>query len=416
MATSNHIAEQGSSRRRWAAVLIIVIAVVVLTAFLSLRPRRIRVQVTHPDREDITSSISTNGKMEAALNFEAHAPSPTTVKRILVEVGTRARKGQLLLELDDSDARALAARALAQIRAAEATLATVRSGGNQEEILTRRADVSKAQTERSGAQRNLEALQRLKQRGAASDAEVQVAQDRLNRTNADTTLLEAKSKQRFSSEDIARVQADLVNAQATYNAAKKRVAEANVTAPFDGTVYFLPLREGAFVNTGEMLLQLADLSKMQVRAFIDEPEIGRLQRGQVVRVGWDAVPGRSWLGAVTAVPSTVISRGTRVVGEIICLVNNSDLKLLPNVNVSVTVVTSSRQNALAIPREAIREQEGKHYIFIVDGSHLRKQMVETGVANLTHIEVTQGLTDNQTIAVTSLSPTPLFDGASVKIE
>ncbi len=416
MATSNNITAQGSSRRRWIGVFILIAAVVVLTAFLSLRPRRIRIQVTQPDRQDITSSISTNGKMEAAQNFEAHAPSPSTVKRILVDVGARVRKGQLLIQLDDTDARASAAKTLAQVRAAEANLASFRSGGTQEEVLTRRSDLSKAQTERSAAQRNLEALQRLKQRGAASDAEVQAAQDRLNRASADATLFESKGSQRYSTADIARAQAELENARTANQAAKNAIAAANVTAPFDGTVYFLPLREGAFVNTGEMLLQLADLHKMQVRAFIDEPEIGRLQKGQVVKIGWDAIPGRAWQGEVTAIPTTVISRGTRVVGEITCLVDNSDLKLLPNVNVSVTVVTSSRQNALAVPREAVREDDNKYYVFVVDGNHLHKQQVETGVANLTHIEVTKGLSDKQTIAITSLSPTPLFDGASVKIE
>jgi HlyD family secretion protein len=415
MATSSNLSGNGTSKRRWGIVAVIVIAVVVLSAFLSLRPRRIRVQLTQVERQDITSTISTNGKMEAAQNFEAHAAGPSTVKRLLVHEGDKVHKGQLLLQLDDSDARATAAKALAQLKAAEASLASLNSGGTQEEVLKRRSDLTKAQAEREAAQRNLDALKRLKESGAASQGEVDAAQERLNRANADITLLDAKSTERFSKPDVARAEADVANARAAYDAALHSISEANVTTPLDGTVYFLPFREGSFVAAGDLLVQVADLHNLQVRAFIDEPEIGRLSKGQIVKISWDAIPGRTWQGVVGKVPTTVINRGTRVVGEIICPVENADLKLLPGVNVSVTVVTSSHQNTLTVPREAVHEQDGQHYVYVIDGSHLKKQIVQTGVANLTSIEITQGLKDKQDIALASLSPTPLYDGASIKI-
>jgi len=106
---------------------------------------------------------------------------------------------------------------------------------------------------------------------------------------------------------------------------------------FDG---FLPVKPGNFVNAGDLLVQVADPSIVQVRAFVDEPDIGRLARGQKVQITWDALPGRVWEGTVTNVPTTVMLHSSRTVGEITAQVDNTDAKLLPNINVSVVVVTA----------------------------------------------------------------------------
>ena len=122
-------------------------------------------------------------------------------------------------------------------------------------------------------------------------------------------------------------------------------------------VYSLPVRQGAFVNPGDLLVQVADLHKVQVRAFIDEPEIGKLRKGQQVEVTWDAIPGRVWQGTLESLPTTVVQRGTRMVGEVTCVVDNSDLKLLPNTNISVAVVIAD--NAVlalgALNMQSLRE-------------------------------------------------------------
>src|SRR5579884_1197631 len=83
-------------------VLLIVLAVIVLTAFLTHRRGVIPVRVAVASRTTITSAIATNGKIEPELNFEAHAPAPTTIRRVLVKEGDKIHKGQLLLQLDDS--------------------------------------------------------------------------------------------------------------------------------------------------------------------------------------------------------------------------------------------------------------------------------------------------------------------------
>jgi HlyD family secretion protein len=335
---------------------------------------------------------------------------------LFVKEGDHVRQGQLLLQLDDADLRSQAARAQAQIKSAQADKADVDTGGTREEILTLDAQLIKARSARDAAQRNLDALRRLQQQGAASAGEVKQAEETLQRAQADTTLLEQKKKDRYSQPEVARVQAQAAEAQAAYDAAEDALRKSSVRAPFDGIVYALPVKPGAYVQTGDLLLQEGDLSHMLVRAFVDEPDIGRLASGQKIEVTWDALPGRIWTGVVSTVPSTVKLRGARNVGEVTCTLDNHDLRLLPNVNVGVTVISAEHSGVLTLLREAVRIDDTKPYVYQVVDDELKRREVEVSLQNLTQVEITAGLSENAVVALSSADANkPLVDGARVKV-
>ena len=375
----------------------------------------VKVRVTTVEREPIRSLISTNGKVEPIRNFEAHAPVATTVKRLLVKEGDHVKQGQLLLQLDDGDLRSQAARAQAQIKAAQAEQADLTGGGTQEEILTLNSQLAKARTLRDDAQRNLDALKRLQQQGAASAGEVTQSQESLQRVQSDVTLLEQKQKDRYSQPEVAKVTAQGAEARAAYDAAEDALAKSEVRAPFDGIVYALPVKQGAYVQTGDLLLQVGDLSQMLVRTFVDEPDIGRLAPGQKIEVTWDAVPNRIWNGAVSTIPSTVKLHGSRNVGEVTCTVDNHDLRLLPNVNVGVTVITAEHNGVLTLLREAVRMDDTKPYVYQVVDGELKRRDVEVSLQNLTRVEISGGLSENAVVALSSADTKPLTDGARIKV-
>jgi len=365
--------------------------------------------------QDIASVISTNGKIEPINNFEAHAPSQATVQKILVKEGDKVKAGQLLLLLDDADARAQSARALAQLRAAEADLNAVKTGGSNEEVLTSRADLSKAQAERDEARRNLQAVQDLQRSGAAAPAEVQAAQNRLQKAEADTQLLEAKQKGRYSSPEVIKFEANAEQARAAYKAAQELIKNTNIRAPFPGTVYQIPVKQGSYVPGGELLVQVANLEHLQVRAFVDEPEIGRLSKGQQVAVTWDATPGRTWQGELTRVPTVVTMVGTRTVGEITVQIENGDRELLPNVNVNVNIISAKHDHTLTVSREAVHDTDGKRYVYTIDGREIKAQEVKTGISSLTRVEVTSGVSNGTLVALGAVNAAPLRTGMEVKV-
>jgi len=388
--------------------------VIVAILYAYLRQTPLKVRATEVQRGPIRSLVSTNGKIEPNRNFESHAPVPTTVKRLLVKEGDRVRKGQLLLQLDDADIRTQAARAQSQIKAAQADQAALTTGGTQEEVLTLNAQLVKAHSALDLAERNLESLRRLQQQGAASAGEVHQGEDNLQRAQADVNLLEQKKKDRYSRPEVARIQAQAGEAQAAYDAAENALGKSSVRAPFDGIVYSLPVKQGAFVQAGELLLQEADLSRVLVRAFVDEPDIGRLLPGQAVEVTWDALPGRTWTGAVSTVPSTVKLRGSRNVGEATCTIDNLDFRLLPNVNVGVTIVVAEHANVLTLQRDAVHIDDSKPYAYEIVGNHLKRQPVDISLQNLTRVEITGGLTEGAKVALPA-EDKPLVEGTPVKV-
>jgi len=385
-----------------------------MAAFVFRRDDTIPIRTAEVKQGKIRSVISTNGKIEPVSNFEAHAPISTSVQRVLVKEGASVKKGELLVVLDDADARTQAARAQTQLKAAQADLAAIERGGNQEEVLNLDVQMVKARTERDSAQRNLDALRKLQQQGAASAGEVLDAENTLARANAQLDFLKQKQTRRYSNAEVARVQAQRSEAQAAYDAAQDTLSKSNVRAPFDGIVYSLPVKQGGFVASGDLLLQMADLRKVLVRAFVDEPDVARLAPGDPLEVTWDAAPGRVWQSTVTAVPSTVKLRGARNVGETTSIVDNRDFRLLPNVNVGVTIITAEHENVLVVPREAVRSDDSQPYVLQVVGHTLRRRNVEMAISNLTQVEITHGLAANDLIAINSVNGKPIGDGTQVK--
>jgi len=403
------------ARRRWILAAAAVIVAVVLLASFASRDDSVPVMAVTVSRSTIRSVISTNGKVEPVENFEAHAPVGTTVKRILVKEGDHVKRGQLLVELDAASARSQAAQAMAQMRASDADVNAVERGGTQEEVLTLQALLVKARADRDAAQRNLDALSRLQQSGAASPGEVRVAQGQFAAADAQVKLLESKQTQRYSRPEVARVAAQGSEAQSAYAAAEDVLSQLVIRAPFDGIVYSLPVRQGAYVNPGDLVLQEADLSKVLVRSFVDEPDVARLAPGEKIEVTWDAMPGQVWKGSVSAVPAAVKLHGTRNVGETTCVVANRDLKLLPNINVGVTIVTAEHDNALTVPREALRLDDGTPYVYQVANNQLFRRNVQTAISNLTQAEITSGVAEGTVVALGSVNTKPLRDRLPVKI-
>jgi HlyD family secretion protein len=395
-----------------AAILLII----VFFAVRRLTREELPLRVAQATMQDLITTDSTNGKVEPQHNFEAHAPAPSTVKRLYVRAGEHAPKGKLLLSLDDADARAQSASAVASLRGAQASYQATELGGTLEERNSIAGELAKARMDRDQAQHDLDALQKLVAQGAAAPSEVASAQQRLEAANTSIATLEKKQTARYSTAEIAHSRANLEQAKAAYDAANTVVADSNVRAPFAGTVYSLPVSVSEYVHAGDLLLQMADLTKLQVRAYFDEPELGALHVGQPATIIWDALPNRIWHGRILSMPSTIITYTTRNVGEVLLSVDDADGKLLPNTNVKVTVTEQRLEHVLTIPREAVHGEGGKDYAYLLHGKVLRRQQVTVGARNLTQVQVLSGLAENDTVALSTTNGEPLAERVPVRID
>ena len=392
-----------------AAIALVAVFYVVRNATRT----RVPVRLAAAARSEVRSTISTNGKVEPQVNFEAHAPYSGLIKNRYVHEGERVSQDRLLVSMDDTDARTRLAEALAGLRSAQATYSAVMKGGTQEERLMLNGDLERTEAARDQAQRNVNALKKLRASGAASASEVASAEQVLAATNVSLQLLQERKTERYDSGDIERARTAFEQAQTAYAAAQTVLNQANVRAPFAGTVYSLPVSKSEYVEQGTLLLQMADLSKMQVRGYFDEPEIGKLRVGQPITIEWDARPGKEWHGHIARVPSTIITYGTRNVGEVLITIDDAEEQLLPNTNVRVTVIVANEGNVLNVPREALHTDRGKGYVYRVVNGKLRRTEVGVGNLNLTQVEVLSGLKEGDQVALGSTNGVPLVDGMPV---
>jgi len=410
--------KSGSSGR---IVLNVAIAAVVIAALIfGIRyytRSDVEVRTAQVETGDMITTNSTNGKVEPTNNFQAHAAEPGSVEAVYVHAGQQVAAGTLLLKLNSAAADARVETARSAIAQASAAQYDINQGGSTDERVRITGDLDRAQLQLKQAQTDVQAMQALQARGAASANEVAAAQQRLATAQSSVQSLQSSgSASRFSSTDKQRVQAQLSDSRATLAAAEQTLHNSVVRAPFAGTVYSLPIKQFDFVGAGEELVQLADLNKIQVRAYFDEPEIGKLKEGFAVAITWDARPGKTWHGHIVRTPTTVITYGTRNVGECLIAVDDATGDLLPNTNVNVAVTTQEIHGVMRLPREALHTLADSDYVYIIDHGTLVKRAVKVGALNLMYVQIESGLNKGDVVALNSVSNTvDLTEGLQVKV-
>jgi HlyD family secretion protein len=397
----------------WVIFLTVILVAALAAHFLS--HDQVEIRAAAVNHQNLQSTESTNGKVEPIEEFPAYAPAPGVVARIYVEVGQKVKAGQLLLKMDDSVAAARLAAAKSSLQNAKSGLQDLNQGGTQEERNILATDMTHAQLQQQQAANDLAALKQLQQKGAASPSEISSAEARLQNANSLVKSLQIRSTERYGATDRSRSEAQLADARAAVAAAQSGYADDNIRSKVAGTVYSIPVSQYDYVPLGENLLDVADLNRIQVRAYFDEPTIGVLAVGQAVKISWDARPNQAWHGHISRAPTTIITYGTRNVGECIITVDDARGDLLPNTNVTVTVTTSQRFNVLSIPREALHTDGGDYVYRVVNGKLVRTAVQVGPGTNLTRAEITSGLTDKDTVATGSLSNRELSNGLAVKI-
>jgi HlyD family secretion protein len=405
---------RSNTARNW--IISAVALILIFYGIHMLTRGKLPIRVAAASIGSLVKTSSTNGKVEPQFDFEAHAPYPGIISKLYVHEGQKVPAGMLLLAMDDTQAQSQAATALAALKGAQAAWQAAQRGGTAEERLSLTGELQKAVIDRDQAQHDYDSLVKLEATGSASQAEVSGAKERLDADNASVQNLQQRQTSRYDTADLAHAKANLDDAQAVYAAAQDALSQAIVHAPVAGTVYSLPVTQTEFVQQGELLLAMADLSKLQVVAYFDEPEIGDLAVGQPATIVWDARPNEVWHGHITRLPSTIVSYGTsRNVGEVRVSIDDPDGTLLPDTNVRVTITVSSQSNVLTVPHDALHFEQGSSYVYRIERGTLRRVAVTVGRVNLTDVQIVNGLKVGDQVALTTTNGQPLIDGEPIKV-
>jgi HlyD family secretion protein len=362
-----------------------------------------RVNFARVERATLVSTLPTNGKVEPFDWREVRADATGQVTSVSVQEGLAVAKGATLAVIANPELQAAGRAAEARVAEARAAL-TGLEAGRPSDVAEIENSLARARFDREQAQREIATLQRLIEKQAATPMELQAAQAKVQQADLEIVALERRRGALVSKPDVAAAQARLRDAESALQLAREQAAESVVKAPIAGTIYQLAARPGAFVEPGTAVASVGTLDRLHVHVYVDEPELGRVQEGQPVTITWDALPGRQWKGTVERKPAAVEALGSRQVGDVLCTIENPGRELIPGTNVNAEIRTAVAENALVIPKEALRRDAHGAYVLVLRNGAVERKPVETGISSVAQVQVTSGLAAGDSVALPGEAP------------
>ena len=362
-------------RKKILIAAVVVIAAVVL--WLLLHPSKgegITLETAPTSRITIRNSVTATGTVEPVTEVEVGTQVSGIIDRLYVDYNDVVKAGQLIAEMD------------------KVTL--------QAELESSQAELANCKAEYDYQTKNYARTKALHEKALVSDQEYD-----------DATYLYEKSRAAYDQAKAAMVKVE------------RNLGYATITSPIDGVVISRAVEEGQTVAAGfetPTLFTIAnDLTQMQVIADVDEADIGQVSDGQRVEFTVDAYPDDTFEGTVEQVRLEATTESSVVTYEVVITAYNPDLKLKPGLTANVTIFTLEKENALAVPTKALRfvpdaellgevgvtigaqtaTAPGKREVWIMHGKEMQPRLVTTGAASGDLTEITDGLSDGDTVAV-----------------
>ena len=227
--------------------------------------------------------------------------------RLLVDEGSHVRKGQVVAELDAVRFQLEADRIAGEVQAQEQALARLRQGSRSQEIDRVRAGVASASASLKDAELQLSRKINLLQTNKISQQEIDSAKARVDTMQASLKASAAELSLALEGprkEDINAAAASLEALRAGKAFADQRVSDARLSAPADGIIRNRVLEPGAMAAAGSPVLTLALTDPLWVRAYISEPDLGKVKEGMPAELRTDSMPGKVYKGWVGFISST----------------------------------------------------------------------------------------------------------------
>lgn len=336
-------------------------------------------QAAAAKRAPLRVSVATNGKVEPIDPAEVRAGLDGRVLEI-PEAGTKVTAGAPLLRLD---------------------AATVG------------AELATAESERFAAQEALRAARNdleISRQHFATDRELfeQGAITRQRFSEREAALRDAQSRAASIAREVP-LRVDALDLRIRTLEEQRRAAQP--TSPVSGVVFRADVKSGQIVRAGDPLLAVADLSRLRVRANVDQVDLGRVRTGARVEVSANAFPGRRFDGHVSEVIPSVVVKESRAVSESLAVLDPPTEGLVPGMTVDLEIIVAENPDALQVPADAIVSQAGQALVFKLDGNRVRAVPVKLGLTSVVAAEILEGLAPGDVVVVGGAQG--LVDGARV---
>ncbi|MBN2816796.1 MAG: efflux RND transporter periplasmic adaptor subunit [Campylobacterales bacterium] len=323
------------------------------------------------ERGDLENVVTATGKLEPREYVDVGAQVTGQLHKLHVDIGDYVSKGELLAEIDVTLFMAKVDQQRAQLRYQEASL-------------------QDKEAQNALAQINFDRQKNLYEHNATSLELLQSAEFSLQSSNAQIAMLKAQIEQTQSS-----LRADEANLEFT-----------RIYAPMDGTVVSLSAKQGQTLNANQqapIILQIADLNTMRVKAEVSEADVTKLRLGMDLyfkTIGKE----KRWYAKLQKVEPTPTVTNNVVLYNALFDANNSSKTLMTSMTTQVFFLLASAQNILLIPtnaliREGAKSRESAEVDVLLEDGKLQRRTIELGVSNRVLIEVKSGLKEGERVVV-----------------
>ena len=357
------------------------------------RARGPKVHVVEVVRTDIEQHVVASGRVRVPTRVQVSAQMPGLVIGVAAIEGQHVKTGDLLVQLDDAEARAAVAQAKAAADQAKARVdQLVRVGA----IVATQA-LRQAETSFDRAQSDLERAQKLAASGSVTQVELDSATRALDLARAQKTAAEAQQIASAPMGADSRVALTaLLQAQAQLAGANVRLSQTRIAALQDGVVLSRSVEPGDVVQPSRTLLVMAADSDTQLVVQLDERNLAWISLGQKARASADAYPQQVFDAEVSYIaPSIDPQRGSV---EVHLSVHDPPSSLKPDMTISVDLSVAAKSKVLAVPSEAIRgAATPSPWVFAVEDDRVVRKDVKLGIRGEDTTELTSGVAEGASI-------------------
>ena len=362
------------NRRRWPTWVGVFTGMVILAAggwwyFQNGGNKQPPLNTIEVTRGDIQQLVSATGVLEPSNYVDVGAQVSGQLETIHVRVGQTVSQGDLLAEIDPT----------VYVAKVDATRAQLKN--------------QRAQLDDRRAQLRLAEIQFQRQ----SNLFKEEATTRESLQTAEASLASAKAQ-------LAMLEAQIEQTSSTLRAEEANLGYARIYAPMDGTVVSIEARQGQTLNATQqapVLMRIADLATMRVRAQVSEADVGKLEPGMRVYFTTLGDAERKVYGELLYIEPTPEVTNNVVLYNALFDANNDDGKLLPNMTAQVFFIQSEALDVLRVPVSSV--QRGRVQVLTQAGQVEWRDMV-SGVSNRVHTEVVSGVKEGEKVVLVSRDP------------
>lgn len=365
--------------------------------------------------ETVKETIPISGSISP---FQQVIIAPNVSERLVklhAQAGDKVEKGQVLAELDDTLSRL-------QVREAEVNLALAREKLQRLKNGNRPEEIAMAQAALDQARHNLDLLnieyERQKNLYAENATTAQALDDVTERRNAARAQLESAKanyelmKKGPREEDITIAENQVHLAEVALEQARKHLADHTLKAPIDGVVSIKMAEEGDMIDFMQPVYELYDINPVYLDIDVSEIYRPKIRENLAVNVTVDALPGQTFTGTIDQINPAADTRDRSFRTRI--LIDNDTFGLQPGMFARAHIVVRQLDNALMVPDDAINEDNGSTYVFLVAGDMTaQKQPVTTGPRFKNRVALVEGVNPGDEVITLSID---LKTGDKLKLE